>query len=132
MQKKVSSSKGSKKNYRNKAISLAKLIAKRRDRYTCQRCGKVRGDGQIHASHIIPVAKGSLLSADPDNIIALCAGCHKTRVDSWHQSPLHQDWFNEKFPGKKEDLMKRFEQRNIAPYEWEELYRKLQDIWKSM
>ncbi|MEB3189049.1 MAG: hypothetical protein VKL42_01735 [Snowella sp.] len=132
MIKKVSSSKKSKKNYRNLAIEMAKKIAKRRDRYTCQKTGKKSGQVVIHGSHILPVSKGELLAADPENIIALSASAHKLARDSWHQSPLEQDWFYKKFPGLKEKLLAKRETRPIKEWEWEEQYLKLKKQYEDM
>jgi 5-methylcytosine-specific restriction endonuclease McrA len=95
--------------YKKKAIDLAKIKAKTRDNWTCQKCGKKKGDVQIHGSHIFPTRYGNLAS-DPDNIIALCASCHNLNVDSWHGSPLETaKWFSEKFPGLEECLREKIQ-----------------------
>jgi hypothetical protein len=46
-----------------------------RDDYTCQKCGKF--DTEIHCHHIDPVSQNPIESADIDNCITLCKGCHK-------------------------------------------------------
>jgi 5-methylcytosine-specific restriction endonuclease McrA len=113
--------------YREKAITEAKRIAKERDNFVCQKCGKTSEEKQIQGSHVIPVKSGGLLAADPDNIIALCAGCHKWSGDSWHESPMEQQWFTKKFPGLYEYLKLKHQIRPIKKYEWEELYKELKE-----
>lgn len=108
---------------RQKAIDLAKKIAKSRDHNTCQRCGKT--NGQMHGSHIIPVSARGLIVADPEDIICLCANCHKLAGDSWHEAPLEQEWFHEKFPGRYEKLKKKHIVRPVKKHEWQEVYKKL-------
>jgi 5-methylcytosine-specific restriction endonuclease McrA len=110
---------------RQKCIELAKKIAKKRDNYTCQRCGVDRTIRQIHGAHIIPVSARGTIAANPDNIIALCARCHKTGSDAWHQAPLAQDWFHAKFPGRYEYLRSIHEVRPVKKHEWLEIYRSL-------
>jgi len=46
-----------------------------RDNYTCQKCN-IKG-GSLHCHHIDPVANNPIESADIDNCITLCRGCHK-------------------------------------------------------
>jgi 5-methylcytosine-specific restriction endonuclease McrA len=46
-----------------------------RDDYTCQKCG-VRGS-ELNCHHIDPVKSNPIESADVDNCITLCKGCHK-------------------------------------------------------
>ena len=45
-----------------------------RDGYRCQRCGKA---GRLEIDHIQPVQAGG--SDDPENLRALCRGCHIAR-----------------------------------------------------
>ena len=113
-------------NYKKEAIKLAKEIAKTRDKYTCQRCGKK--NCKIDGSHILPVTYGQT-AANPDNIIALCVSCHTLNKDSWHQNPLGQDWFHKKYPGKYEKLRKlALPNKPIKKYEWEVIYKKLKSM----
>ena len=116
---------------RKKAIELAKKIAKERDNYICQKCGKTKDETQIQGSHIIPVKAGGLIAADPENIIALCAGCHKWKGDSWHEAPKEQQWFDIKYPGLYDKLKKRHEVRPIKKWEWEEVVEKLKKEWNE-
>ena len=91
--------------WRKKCVELAKETAKKRDRYRCQRCKCTRSAGyQIHGSHILPEGGYINLSAEPENIIALCASCHSLGANSWHESPLEQEWFHKKFPGLYQKL----------------------------
>ena len=57
-----------------------KVIARRirdRDGWTCQDCGeqRKRWGHSLHVHHI----DGNKLNNDPANLVALCAGCHRTR-----------------------------------------------------
>lgn len=45
-----------------------------RDNYTCQKCGET--NAALHCHHIDPVAQNPIESADLDNCITLCKGCH--------------------------------------------------------
>lgn len=110
--------------YRKKSIEEAKTIAKVRDEYICQKCGRTRPEVQIQGAHIFPVTYGNTAD-NPENIIALCASCHEFARDAWHNSPLEQDWFDEKFPGRKEKLRALILPiRNIKQFEWKERYER--------
>jgi 5-methylcytosine-specific restriction endonuclease McrA len=110
---------------RKKAIEKAKLIAKERDGYICQKCGATRDQAQIQGSHIIPSKAGGVIAADPENIIALCSSCHKWAGDSWHEDPKGQQWFDKKFPGLYDKLKAKHEVRPIKNYEWIEILEEL-------
>jgi 5-methylcytosine-specific restriction endonuclease McrA len=119
-------------NYRNESIELAKKIAKKRDDYTCQRCLKKAPNVQIHGSHIIPVSARGVVVADPDDIIALCAGCHKMSSSSWHEAPLEQTWFHDKFPGRYDRLKKKHDNRPVKQWEWKKIYEDLKYIYNNL
>lgn len=120
--------------YKKKCVEMAKTIAKTRDKYICQKCGKTREQAQIHGSHVYPVRYG-ILASDPDNIIALCAGCHDLKKDSWHGSPLESaEWFEQHYPGKKDELKLRMNQvpEKLTIVYWEERYHTLREIIKTL
>ena len=50
---------------------------KERDRYTCQRCGKILNGAEAKAHHKLPVWFMPELEFDTDNGICLCKDCHK-------------------------------------------------------
>jgi hypothetical protein len=56
-------------------IALARQIRKR-DNFTCRRCGKYgpNGGGELHVHHIIPRGRGG--PNEPSNLITLCSDCH--------------------------------------------------------
>lgn len=75
---------------------LVKAHVKRRDNYTCQRCGKHTEGSDCHASHVIPVSRGNALAFEPLNMKILCFHCH---INWWHKEPTASgDWFKKKFP----------------------------------
>jgi 5-methylcytosine-specific restriction endonuclease McrA len=85
-----------------KAITLAKLRAKERDGYICQKCDKEVSGRNCHGSHVIPVSQDGRLACDILNIKAMCTHCH---MFWWHKDPLAaQPWFKSKFPDRWEYL----------------------------
>lgn len=49
-----------------------------RDRFTCARCGNPRAsDRKLVAHHIRPWAGNPSLRRDPENLITMCAPCHR-------------------------------------------------------
>lgn len=116
--------------YRKKCVTWAKTEAKKRDGYICQHCGRSKDQGwQIHGSHILPEGTYVSMSADVDNIIALCATCHTggwrgNKNTSWHNDPIYfAEWFNKKYPGKYSELRKRSQDIIVVNWEnkWEEI-----------
>lgn len=92
----------SKKKLNDENVELAKLIAKERDRYVCQHCGKTARQTAIHASHVINEARDHRLASDPENIKALCYNCH---INWRHKNPIEAgQWFTNKWPGRYEKL----------------------------
>ena len=72
-------------------MKLVKASIKKRDNYTCQRCGKQVEGSNCQASHIIPVSAGNALAFDEENIIVLCYHDH---LNFWHKNPLlASEWF---------------------------------------
>lgn len=55
---------------------LRQLVLERDD-YTCQKCGKIIEDVELHCHHIDPVANNPIESADVDNCVTFCINCHK-------------------------------------------------------
>lgn len=92
--------------YRKKCVIEAKRIALTRDNYTCQRCGRTKEGGTpIHGSHVYPEGRYTSMSADPENIKALCYLDH---LMWWHKHPTESGlWFKEKFPERHANLRKK-------------------------
>lgn len=114
---------------RQKAVDLAKKIAKERDSWTCQKCGRKKPEVQIQGSNIFPVTYGNV-AADPENIIALYSSCHEWARDSWHMNPLESaKWFNETYPGLHDKLKaKAYPIRPIKKFEWETKLSELKSL----
>lgn len=90
---------------RKEVEKLAKLVAKIRDKWTCQKCGKKVVGSDAHGSHIIPVSHGNSLRFNPKNILCMCYHCH---MNWWHKNPTEAgDWFSSKYPELKEYLNER-------------------------
>ena len=105
MPKKAKKPKIDKKKLNDENVELAKLIAKARDKYTCQHCGKTAKETAIHASHIINEARDHRLASDPENIKALCYNCH---INRRHKSPIEaSERFNKKRPWRYEKLQEK-------------------------
>ena len=82
---------------------ISKLLAKHRDNWTCQHCGRGGDKRQMHGSHVIPVSSGKRLRWDLSNIKCLCAYCHRRW---WHGNPLEAwEWFQGKFPARADYLV---------------------------
>ena len=88
--------------YRKKCVERAKIEAKERDKYICQRCGKDGNNGyKIDGSHVFPEGHYHGMSAMAENIKAMCFQCHKW----WHSNPIDaHNWFKAKFPERYKTL----------------------------
>lgn len=122
--------------WRKKCVVWAKLEARKRDRDQCQYCGATREQGySIHGSHILPEGAYVSMSAEPDNIIALCAVHHLSGVNprmgkkepSWHSHPLlFAEWFRLKWPGRKEQLYKKAQESlKNSPIDWKKRFEEI-------
>lgn len=120
-----------------KAIKAAKDLVKTRQNYTCEKCGKSRDASgiQMHGSHILPVTWAKT-AADPNNILCLCAGCHKTKRDSWHEDPIANGrWFEERWPGRYDELYAQalaYSQNPFPKIDWKLLHEELTQQLKEL
>lgn len=115
--------------YRKKAIELAKKLAKERDGYKCQYCGKDRSQVQIHGSHVYSVGSKLYLACDLKNIKALCSYHHHRW---WHSNIIEaSEWFKNKFPDRYKYLQKRIRNYNGEKVDWESEYNKLKELDKT-
>lgn len=113
-----------KPNWKLKAITLAKALVRRQG--FCDWCGKTSSEGQLHGAHIMP-EEYVPTACDPENIIVLCASCHKFKKSAWHKSPLEAaEWFHAKLPGRYAQVYKKAHS-GIIP-DWEVEYKKLVDL----
>lgn len=123
--------------YRKKCVAWAKLEARKRDGDMCQYCGVRRSDGAaIHGSHVLPEGAYPLMSAEPYNIIALCAQHHLAganprmgaSVPSWHGDPiLFAQWFEQRWPGRYKELRAMNEERKSHLANWEQRWKEIND-----
>lgn len=104
--------------YRKKLVARAKLEAKERDNFICQRCGKNGKAGyKIDGAHIYSEGKYNGMSALADNIIALCMQCHLW----WHENPIQSaDWYQKKFSDRYK-ILKKLSQKTLK-INWKQVY----------
>lgn len=93
---------------------LVKEYVKRRDNYTCLKCGRVVSGSNCHASHIFSVGAYPNLKFDPDNMKVLCYHCH---LNWWHKNPLESgEWFRHNYA----DWFQRLELKKMIPVKLKE------------
>jgi len=113
---------------RKNCVQTAKAIVKHMNGYRCEKCGVSGQIKQLQGSHIYPEGRYSSMSADLDNILCLCAGCHMWSSDSWHENPLEaSEWFRKKYPKRYETLKKR--SRITQKINWENKLGELKSIY---
>jgi len=86
----------SNKGLRKKLDDLIRVKVRKRDKDTCQWCGKrhLKGfDSQV--SHVIPKGRCTYLRWDMNNVKLLCYNCH---MEKWHRWSGGRKWFDKKFP----------------------------------
>jgi len=119
--------KGTQADWRKKAVELAKKIAKERDNYVCQKCGKMVKGANAHGSHVYSEGAYIGLSATVENIKCLCYRCH---INWWHKQPMEaKDWFCERFPERHEYLLSI--KNDTTKKDWQEVYNKLKELAKN-
>ena len=109
--------------YRKKCVAQAKVEAKKRDDYTCQKCGKKVEGMNAHGSHILNEGSYPLMSAEVKNLITMCYYCH---INWWHKNPFEAvAWFDNKWPGRYQELREMAEEKKTHvvnwPKRWEEI-----------
>ena len=109
--------------YRKKCVGHAKQEAKKRDKYICQKCHKKVEGQNAHGSHILPEGAYPLMSAEKENILCFCYHCH---INWWHKSPLEAtEWFNEKWPGRYQELRKQADEKLKHIVNWEQEWNEI-------
>src|SRR3990167_7895746 len=111
--------------WRKKCVAWAKTKAKERDGWKCLHCGRTKEQGwQMHGSHILPEGTYISMSADPENILTLCAKCHtggmwkNAKEPAWHTDPVYFGrWTEEKFPGLYDKLRKKAQDIKVVNWE---------------
>ena len=117
--------------YRKKCVAWAKNEAKKLVNHTCEHCGRRKADGwQIHGSHIYPEGTYVSMSADVDNILALCARCHtggmwkNAKEPAWHTDPIYfGEWFKAKYPERYTKL--KIRSQLVWVVNWEARYNEI-------
>lgn len=119
---------------RKQCVEIAKLIIKHNANYTCEKCGRTQLQVQQQGAHIFPEGRYSSMSADTDNILCLCAGCHMWSNDSWHENPLESsEWFKNRFPGRYEELKRRSqESKQMGKFEWSKKLSELKEQYNGL
>lgn len=119
-----------KSKLRKRCVTLAKLIVRKRAGFRCVKCGQGEPQKQTQGSHIYPEGRYTSMSADIDNILCLCAGCHMWSNDSWHENPLESaEWFHKKYPDLYLTLKERSRKSVVMTLtDWENKYAELSGI----
>lgn len=116
--------KASKSVLKKKLEILVKDYVKRRDNYTCHKCGKSLEGSNCHASHVIPVSRSGYLQFEPLNMKVLCYHCH---INWWHKHPIEAGkWFTDTFPERWEYLENLHKQR-LKPMNEAQLLEKIEE-----
>lgn len=127
--KKPKAKKSNKKALKLKLEKLVKEYVKKRDDYTCQRCGKRVQGFNCHASHVIPVSRSGYLQFEPLNMKVLCYHDH---INWWHKHPIEAGkWFTDKFPDRWDYLQNLHIQR-LKPMKEDELQEKIEEYTKKL
>lgn len=116
------------KNYKKKAIELAKYIVRKKVNQ-CEWCGKV--GVKLDGAHIVPV-RFSSTAADIDNILCLCSGCHTLSRNSCHENPvLFTRWLDVYAPGR---FTRLWEKAQIIGdnIDWESKFKELEALKESL
>jgi len=124
-----------KEQMRKRCVRLAKDISKKRDGYKCCYCGVGSPQRRMHSHHIFHEGLYRSLSAEPDNLITLCASHHQGGLwmrsndgFNFHNSPREStEWVKEKYPERYEDLKNRRPIVCTIQF-WEEKMKKLKSI----
>jgi len=104
-----------KKTLINKADKIARDIVKAKG--YCEICGK--SNGQLHCHHVIGRTNKNLRWR-LENLICICAGCHKMNAGNVHDDPIEfLKWFEENRPDNYKYINK---ERNII---WDRDYDKV-------
>lgn len=129
--KTVKKKKSTLQKLRKKCENRAKLCAKIRDKYTCQKCYKKVEGANAHGSHVIPVSAGNQFRFDEKNIKTLCYHCH---INWWHKNPIEaSEWFKKTFPERYKYLFGKTHKSVKYSEQWymdkiEELDKKIEKL----
>lgn len=109
---------------------LVKEIVKLRDKFICQKCGKLTSGSDCHGSHVVPVSAGNKLAFDEQNLKVLCTHCH---LYWWHKHPLEAAaWFQAKFPDRAAYLEANKGIKQMKRVDWIELKETLENRLSQM
>lgn len=125
---------------RKRCTTLAKRLARKRDDFKCQYCGVGEPQRQTQGSHIYAEGTHTSMSADVDNILALCVTHHmtgmwnRTNKWNWHGTPAEAiEWFNQKYPDLAKTLKKRSKELKVCDMNfWENKWKELKELEKQL
>jgi len=123
---------------RKRCVKMAKDISKHLDGYRCCYCGVGRPQRQVHSHHIFHEGTYISMSADPDNLITLCAHHHQGGMwgksndgFNFHNCPREStEWLMEKFPERYAALKKRSQLNQHI--NWENKLGELKSIYGEL
>jgi len=117
--------------YRKECVKVAKLIAKQLAKYRCINpgCHRTAENGfQMHGSHILSEGKYHRMSVEVKNIMCQCAYHH---ID-WHENPLLQGWFEERFPGLKKELLEMDKELSKIKPDYKKILEVLKERYNNL
>ena len=126
-----------KEKLRKKCVAKAKEISKIRDGYKCRYCGVGKPQRQVHSHHIFHEGLHRSMSADPDNLITLCAAHHQGGLYmrsndkfNFHSSPREStEWIMETMPELYKTLKERsWKSPTLTIQFWEKKYEELRGL----
>lgn len=121
---------------RKKCVLKAKAIAKKRDDFRCVYCGVGKPQRMVHSHHFFHEGLFKSMSADPDNLVTLCASHHQGGLwmrsndgFNFHNSPREStEWFMEHYPERYKELKKRsLITRPLDMKFWEDKLKELEE-----
>jgi 5-methylcytosine-specific restriction endonuclease McrA len=112
------------KGLTKKLDDIIREKVRKRDKYTCQWCGKKVSGFDSQMSHTIPKGRCTYLRWDMQNVVLLCSFCH---IEKWHKLSLGRKWFDAKYP-KRVKYLEQHERKLVNKKKFmEELYKQYVD-----
>ncbi len=86
-------------------INYMKRIAKKRDNYTCQKCG-LRDIDIVVIDHVIPKSLRPDLFSSLENLMTLCPNCHARKCLKEKRAKIYGRWKDKVTPNSTKYIIK--------------------------